>query len=598
MKSFIHKINKFLLSKYPLIWNTKLLWMLTIALFLHLIFFILGILALTNVEHLHEYDAKSIFFKNGTVYISIIISILLIVIWCIQLFKNNAFKSFYPTSKLKLFKEFFFYVIILFSITTFFLSYNFGLKTYISITYDDEKIENEITMANRAAIFFSDELSRYTINQKKYPKPFDSLYCEVFTGSLDVAEIADEYLPEPKAKANDSLPHLKFLDTKYFFYTLSPREGNASDEYIDAFRGFIFFENIKNNKRNYYFKDSIVDVSHFIETSRPSYYNYSSTFYLSKKERQGLKSYDEYSNYYYTASSDYNGKPFSELKTQSNKTSYQLLKRDNPDEIKQILNDFLALCKTYEIKNNLNIETWFNLIYNPSKFEVKALIRNEPKVDYLYDSPEINTPLQKFQNNIITDYYIKHDNLRNLFSNVEDIKESTPYKESIHFFMWLAMFLATIILMFRTTGLKPLLFSIIVSGVLSLSVGLITSLFAFTSGFQNDITEYFAIYLTLFLSTIILLVPLLFRNKIRKSIVAICINMSIAGFVLYLLLIIITISMHQDKACPNRFNPLNECFNLLTDVGILWSFILFITNLVFLYFYMGIIKTWKGLPES
>lgn len=597
MKAFINKIDKFLLNRHPLVWNTKLLWMLIIALFLHLIFFILGALALTNVEQLHEYGAKSIFFKNGTVYVSIIISILLLVIWCIQLFKNNAFKNFYPTSRLKLFKEFLSYVIIIFCVTTFFLSYNYGVKTYISSAYSDDKIKNEITTANKAAIFFSDEIEKYTINQKRYPKPFDSLYCEVFTGNLEPHERLNNHLTTSVLPYNDSLPHTKFLDIKYFYYTLSSKEGVIEDAYNNSdYSGFVFFESLKDSKRNYFYKDSIFDVSQLIETSSPSYFNYSSTFYYLK--RNTTERFDDYLDYTYSNSVGYNENPFSELKLQSNKTTYQLLNRNNPNEIKKILNHFLLLCESYKIKHNLDVETWFSLVYHPSKFEVTNLIRKEPKLDYSFKVTTANTPLEKFETDILTDYYIQHDDLRNLFSNVETIKKSTPYKESIHFFIWLTMLLATVILMLRTTGLKPLIFSIIVTGVLALVVGLTTTLFAFSTNLNDNTTGYFAAYLSLVLGTIILLIPLCFREQFRKSIIAICVNISMSGFILYVFLIVLIISLHQDDACPNRYDPINNCFNLLTDIGILWSFILFVINLIFLYFYMGVIKNWKGLPEG
>lgn len=590
MKKIIYKTNQYLLEKYPTLWNTKIVWVVLTTILLHVIFFTLGFFALTNPEILHEYDAKSIFFKNGTVYISIILSILIIVVWLIYLFKNNAFKSFYPTTRFNLFKQFLCYLIIVFLAITFFLSYNVGIKQYITNTYDDDLIEKEINVSNKAAIFFSQNVEDYTINRRRYPAPFNELFCETYEGSKELLEIKEFVL--------DTInPHLSFLDYKYHFYTLYSKDGTPKQAYNDTlYAGFVFFRTKEDTLRTYYYKDAIVDVSSFVKNAKPSYFNYSSRFYQSKKKKTANNLY-EYNNY-----DDYNYQyVFSKENELWNKEAHNLLKRNNPDEIKQILADFLKICNQYEVKSNLNLNTWFNLIYHPESFELKSLIRNEPKPKYEYAAPPTDTASEVFNKNYLTNYYIESDALNNVFTNIEDIKSSTPYIESIHFFLWLAFFFAAVIFMFRVTGLKPLLFTIISAGIITLLVVLATVLFEYLSNYNNNTTGYFIAYLTLFISTIILAIPLFFPKKLKKGIIAICLNMSILGFVLYLFLIITIISLHQSDACIDNYSfDLNNknCFNLLGSIGLIWSYILFIVNLIFICFYSGIIKNWKALPEG
>ena len=207
MKTFIHKTNQYLLERYPTIWNTRLLWMLLTAVILHLIFFVFGCFTLTNPELLHEYNIKDIFFDNGAVFLSSIISILLLVSWLIFMFKNNAFKNFYPTSTSKLFGQFICYFVIIFCCSTFYLSYNYGLKTYISATYPDEEVASEIVTANDAALFLSESISNYTLDVRRYPKPFYDLYCETDT-----------------QWKSDSIPSVQFLDINYTYYTLKTKQ--------------------------------------------------------------------------------------------------------------------------------------------------------------------------------------------------------------------------------------------------------------------------------------------------------------------------------------------------------------------------------------
>lgn len=597
MKNFIKKTNKYLLEKHPIIWNTKLLWVLLTALVLHLIFYILGLTALSNVEILHQFDAKSIFFKNGTVYVSIILSILLLVVWLINMFKNNAFKSYYPTSKLKLFKQFLCYLLIVFFSTNFFLSYNFGLKNYITAVYDDDRLDAEIDLTNTAAIFFSNDLENYTLNQRRYPAPFDSLYCQIYTGST----IEEIQLANSSTIPNDSLPHSSFLDSKYYHYTLYSKKGKNSDAYNNnEYQGFVFYKNLNDSLKTYYFKDAIFDISNYVNTAKPSFFNYSSIFYKSKKSINNDS--DISVNYNYRKYDYFSDQPeFSEENKLSNKRAYNILKRNNPNEIKEILDDFLTVCSTYKIKYNLTTDKWFNLIYHPKNFEVQSLIRIEPKTEYTFSFKGSDNPLESFKGNILTDYFIEHDSLGNLFSNVEEIKESTPYLESIHFFMWFSIFIATIVLMFRITGIKALLFSVIASGVLALVIGLSTAFFAYTSKFSDNSIGYFISYFSLVIGTIILLTPIFYKRKLKKIVVAICLNISLIGFIGYVFLIITTISLHQSDACKYNYSvdfSDKNCFNLLGSLGVYWSYILFFFNLIFLYFYFSVVKKWKALPEG
>ncbi len=587
MKKFIYKTNQYLLENHPIIWNTKLLWALTTAIFLHGLFFIFGFLVITNPEVLSEYGAKSIFFENGTVYISIILSILILVIWLIFMFKNNAFKSFYPTSRLKLFKHFLIYLIITFFSTTFYISYNFGVKSYISFTYNDESVEKEIIISNAAALFFSKNTLDYTINQRSYPPPFNTLYCETYNGIT---------------QNRDSLS-LNFLDYHYSFYTLYKKQRNTNQELIDStYKGYVYYKT-KDTIRTYFYKDSIFDISPYLQTVNPSYFNYSKSFYQSKKNKSG---HDDI-QYNYTDYSDYDYDNFNYLKGFNedyeawNKSNYDLLKRNDPNEIKQLLSDFLMICNQYEIKHNLTADDWFGIVYHPdNNFELKNLIRNEPKLELQYGSSEPKTALDTFYKNHITDYYLDNDSLYQVFENIEDIKDSNPFLESIHLFMWFTFFFSALVFMFRITGLKPLLFTIISIGVLTIFVISLSVLYAYMTKYNDKNVGYFASYLTIVLGSIILSIPLFYTKKVKKLIVAICLNISLIGFILYIFLIITTISLHQSAACIGNYSFLddNTCFNLLNSLGIHWSYVLFIINLFFIYLYSRVIKNWKALPEG
>lgn len=592
MKAFIYKVNQYLLERYPTIWNTRLVWMLLTAFSLHLLFFLFGILTLSNPKLLQERYIGNIYFENGAVYLSIIISVLLLVGWLIFMFKNNAFKNFYPTSRFKLFGQFFSYLLIIFSCITFYLSYNYGIKSYIASKYPNAQIAKEIEIANDAAMFFSDDVSKYTIDQRRFPKPFSKLFCETKYNFIKQA-----------------LPHLTFLDEKYQYYTLKTEALPINEHYPEIYAdsdttdtGFVYSK-VKDSTRIYYFKDSVFDIRPYIKTDRPSYYNFSKTFYISVHDTlaDNHDSYRSDNNIYYD---EYGYSPNFTIRHQlRNQRNFELLERNNKTEIKTLLGDIIAISSTYKIDHNLTVEKWLELIYNPNAFEVKYFIRTEPKNEYdnVTSLPLDYTQLDKFYVDHVTDYYFNKDALHNVFENIEDIKASNPFAESIHFFMWFTLLLACIIFMFRITGLKSLLFSIITIGVLGLIIALITALVAYITKGNGDDIGYFISYFTLIISTLIIVIPLFMIHRVKKLVSAICVNISIIGFSLYVFLIVAIISMHQNDNCRESleyFTNGYQCDTLLDTIGLNWSYILFFTGVVFIVFYASIIKKWKALPEG
>ena len=602
MKKFIYKTNQYLLERFPTIWNTRLVWMLLIAIVFHILFYAIGFVTLTNPESLHEPYIEAIFFKNGSAFLNGMISVLLLVGWLIYMFKNNAFKNFYPASSSKLFGQFMCHMIIIFSCSTFFLSYNFGLKSYIAITYPDEQINKEIEIANDAAMFFSDSVEDYTIDNRKYPQLFFDLYCEMTEEFIDI-----------------NLPYEDFLGETYQFYTLKEKQVqttdrdsyiSVNDEYYrdSTLTKYVYSKNIDNDMSVLYFKDSVVNIRPHIQTIKPSYYNAVSTFFISKNDTLFNDNYysdygrrnRDYNEYNYGS---YNYRENALRQQFRNKRNTELLNRNDKNEINGLLEDFLKFSNYYKIPHNITAQEWTELVYHPDNFEVQHFIRTQPKSDFSFNEEIIaeRTRFEQYYVNRVTDFYYSHSYLDNVFDNIEDVKALQPFSESVHFIIWFTFIFACFIFMFRITGLKPLLFSVITVGVLALIIALFGALLFFILNSNDDLVGYIILYIVLIIATFILLVPIVFIDRMHKLIVGICVNISIVGFPLYLLLITGIITMHQDNACSDRADYYESgyyCYTMFDWLGIYWSFAYFVLTILFLIFYTKVIKKWKALPEG
>ncbi len=626
----INQINQYLLERFPNIWNTRIVWMLLLGIAVHLIFFFIGFVSHASPGTLQHTRAIDDYFSTGLVFVHVIISVLLIVGWLIYMLKNNAFKNFYPNSGKKLFFEFVQYFIIIFVSVTFYFSYMTGFRLFINYKYDDEMMAENIEIINHSVPFLSQNLEDYTLENRLSPKPFADFYCETDINKIDKTR-----------------PYFVYHDRVYQYFSLYKKTVNKTDkrgqfiypeEEIKNKTPLAYFENSADNKsRTYFFKKQVEDLSAYIKTVAPSYYNYSSVFYDNVNSFVGRR-YDNAAD----------NLPTKELLKQKqievNNNTIRLITSKDSKALEQLLQDFLRISKEFDIVNNLNVKDWSAMVYHPEKFEVKRFImlyKPDAGTDYdpnkapaeryngyeeavaidsvAYDNnyldangeirkdtisirdfnPNVDSelsPKDYFKRNMTGFYYYTAD-LNNLLENVDTIKTDDFFSDSVHLFIWIAFALAILIFSFRVTDLRSLLFSIISAGVIILLVTLFCVFFAFVGGFKN---VFFILYTILTVGVIILLLPFLTIGKARKIVTSIFMIISMVGFPLFVWLIFGIVNEHQVSDCRAKVyisdNYLN-CKGVMDDLGLKTSYIMLIATFVFLYFYTSFIKKWKAMPE-
>lgn len=590
----VNRINQFLLKHYPLVWNTKLVWLVLAGVFFHLLFFGSGFFSLNNPIALQAHNVEDNFFENGPIFFNMLISTLLIVGWLFFMFKNNSFKNFYPTSRSQLFRHFVLYFIIIIFNISYYYSYFYGMKTSIKLNHPSLIVKKNIDLSNQAAPFFSHYLDQYEIDNKRYPEYFNDLFCETNSDLI-----------------NFEKPHFKFLNEDYQFYTIRKVEKNLRREKHDP---HLFNERINDSIYLYYYKDTVIDVSKDIPTSNPSYYNFSEVFFNEFNVYR-------YSYGYYTEPSLDRKFKEDSLGTQLVKFYNTLLTNNNEAEIKSVLNNFLDVANKYKIATNLTSENWFPLV-NTDSFLLRNLIQREaPRINHKYqewdrknrnrnantydaNGNRIKTVRDEFISQLETDFFLESDKLENVFTNIKKIKRKNPFENTIHFFMWFSFFLASLVFIFRTSGLKSLIFSAITVGLLSVLLALVIVAYESSIRTVSDplkIENFMAVF-TWIIGTVILVVPIFYLKKTNKMISSICINISLSFFAFYIFLILAIISMIQDHYCDLHYltSDLKQkhCSNILKDGEILWSYILFFASFIFIYFFAGIIRKWRALPEN
>lgn len=156
----IKKINNHLLTHYPLLWNTRIVWVLCIAILIHAGFFLAGYNNVTVYSLSHTYGTREMLDFNVVTF-SIFTSIILCIIWLLFYLRNNAYKEFYQLRPWHNTKQFLLILLGFLSISFFFETYHLGLHTKIKSITGRTTYINEVNTINEAMAFIPIEKNDY-----------------------------------------------------------------------------------------------------------------------------------------------------------------------------------------------------------------------------------------------------------------------------------------------------------------------------------------------------------------------------------------------------------------------------------------------------
>jgi len=77
----LKKLNQIFITKYPLIWNLKLIWILLTAIGMNIIAFITGFLFFNKKSQLQETQLFENFYNSGIVMYFVLCCIIILAIW-------------------------------------------------------------------------------------------------------------------------------------------------------------------------------------------------------------------------------------------------------------------------------------------------------------------------------------------------------------------------------------------------------------------------------------------------------------------------------------------------------------------------------------
>jgi hypothetical protein len=156
----INKIDQRLLTKHPLIWNTRIIWILILNLVFHLFFYISGYVSVSAPVFKYYQNEWSVG-GAGAFSFSVLCSLLVMIVWLIYFLRNNAFKHFYRIGRWHLAAETAIIFIIIYSSITFIGTFNAGVRAKTRSITGIETFRNELNTANNAIAFIPQNRTEY-----------------------------------------------------------------------------------------------------------------------------------------------------------------------------------------------------------------------------------------------------------------------------------------------------------------------------------------------------------------------------------------------------------------------------------------------------
>lgn len=570
------KLNQTLITKYPLIWNLKYIWIILAAISINIIAFINGFFFFSKKSQLQEVTLFDEFTNGGTFVNYIFVSIIILIIWLYFYIKNNRFKSFYPTSRNYLFKEF----LALFVLFLIFLyipnSFKLGLKYKVSNYISEEQFLKDIDVINRAQAFTLQKNFGYSNSSRNLSVPvFDSLVSKKETKELYDKNFAAYKKKYPSSTANFLEPYFhndefEELLAKHFPERKKAGQNNFSNNHVplkkgdnnDAYNSYVAPNTSVAEEAITEAYTNVELASDTVNYHLESLYNYSNIAFENK--RDSTKNHEYY-----------------------DKELIKLLQKNDRVAIKQLLTGYTELLDKNEIGYVFKKAKWLAYI---------------PTYPYYFIDHNLSYTQVYSDNTLIKDY-INQESLNLTYKNIETAKYDLRYFENIEYYLMFALGFAVFVITFRFSSFKVWLISLIGAGVLSilgsvLGIG-ISSIFKF-----NNYISY--IIVLLFYIIFIILFTLGLRRKHNKLITGVNLNWFVAtnifiGIILLgLYTEIRTDMLYAASDNMNRYQLNNENSELifLNKLADIFLFMNPILNIISFYFIINLYKKWQAMPEE
>lgn len=522
--SRIKKFDLYLLERFPLLWHTKICYMLLYSIFISILFYCWGYFY-TNQYQINNQNINRYFEDSFASFFLVIFFIIGVTFWALSYFKKNAVKNYYPLQRFYFTKLFFSLLIIFWSLSWPYNAFNWGVDQKVRTLVSMEDLSGEIETINLANAFLPSSNTSYEVESYitlKHPEikiyemdvrdsswtsDYGAIYEDSSTFNYPV-----EYFPKnyPDANSNIGGRTFQFLGTRKIC-----TEDSCNSRCLNLVVKTHNYSDLTTHK--------LYDLKNYAyEFLAPSYFNYPDYNIF-----ESYKAKFENRYYYY----DYD---LSEvLSLDLNKKLNKVIENSAPDGISSLVKKYERFLRKYRIRHHLEVDTILNyLSEHPNSIAMKSIVSNESwslkaiqKGRLRFSSFE---EYQEYRNSEAADntyhynyppaYFVEQSEIRTLFENVK--QADYPYIDWEHLITSLgfAIALSFLFILFSFSDLITLLLAIPFGGIL-LVANILFAVFLTSFGIRQNFELKISLQIMLFMGIMYgLLFLFYYSKKVHKRI--------------------------------------------------------------------------------
>lgn len=444
--NFYHKINQYMLERFPVLWNTQFIWTTLLGLLLHALYFGIGY-GLLDLDRLKAYSMDSMFFEQVFFWIYLIICLVIFIFMSLRFFGHNPFKHYYPISRFyfwMIFGVLCFYVALFSSV---FMSFEQGVAVKSRTLVPEQPFLQDVKTVNLCYPFLFNDINDYFILNRSYPKPFPLDDISAFEITYDTVQNM------PVRHGIDRTKPFIELDGMPFQF------GHLGYFRPDSCTSSMIIEDI-------------VDVSNTYGLAQYSLYNFNRVLvdyphpvFFSRYELTKNQIPEHAGMYAYLPE------------------WHKLYQDKNSAAIQSLLTQLEDVCKRYHISYQLNPAAMARDVFLQD-LDHKQLIRTG-FYDIEQEKPQVSATINKDyerndkyteRENRDDNYAIDIDKFQHIASNKSELQRMGYQRlqsEEAWVLLFASMCLALILLLFKYLQTKVIIFGIIISGILASLYGII-----------------------------------------------------------------------------------------------------------------------------
>lgn len=583
---FLRSFDTYLLERYPILWHSKVVYLVLAGILFWIAAFITGY-ALTDIPMLQHEDVEDYYFDSYFASLHAILVIILICIWAIYYFKKNAIRHYYPLARLYFTRLFLCLLIGFILPLSAYTPFTYGVRKKTLSLIDGEQLEKDRRTINLAAVFLPTYQS-YDLTDRVYPQPFpadlitydenneawDRVY-HIADSSSDSSLVYPAYAPESHPENTVVIDGRNYQ----FFYLTMVGEMECYSSGQEIITAFVHPDSSLNLHDHSILNYSEVEIPGFMKRyQRPVF---------------GRSRYDEYERGLDRAIGDEYIRDYAPI-------VYRWVQHDEKDSIRWIIGQMEKVCDRYEIRHTLDAQMIADYLSEKKYHHFEHYTIGS---SYGYTSEHTCLEVLKsahhdmhrvFDQKIIALRYESYP-LRHLYNNYEYalLESQVPYLWCTYLFM--ALGLTMLFLLFEFVNFIQFLISIPVAGVVMILTGIFIVLLEKHSFYYMSRWKIPVLFFTEATILLALAIAASCFRGFNKKIAGVLLNIGYGIAPFYLLLF--TLMMDE----LTTYHIIDRCGNQSTE-HTFWRFYqhplpIFVFALVGTLCYLRLVKAWYAREE-